>query len=260
MQPQTTFKRYEMKYMLTIAQYKALQQVMESRMERDSYGKHTIHNVYYDTPDFLLIRRSLEKPQYKEKLRVRCYGEPKTDSTAFIEVKKKYDGVVYKRRLSVKQSQVLPFLMEHQALAKPSQIGNEIDYFMHMYGNLQPAVALRYEREAYFDLAGTDFRMTFDQNISINPYDDPAHESAKRYAVIPAGNVLLEVKTAMGLPTWLLGFFADNGIFRQSFSKYGTAYQNILLPQQIAAAQALVQANAANTVVSMRKGGHTDVA
>ena len=94
---QDVFARYEKKYKLTLSQYAALRRWLQDRMEVDSYGLHTICNIYYDTPDFQLIRTSLEKPVYKEKLRLRSYGVPGGDTPVFVELKKKLDGVVYKR-------------------------------------------------------------------------------------------------------------------------------------------------------------------
>ena len=96
------FERYEKKYLLDENQYTELQKVLKGRFQIDNYGKTTINNIYYDTPESLLIRRSIEKPVYKEKLRVRSYGKADSETQVFIELKKKYKGIVYKRRTSMK--------------------------------------------------------------------------------------------------------------------------------------------------------------
>lgn len=95
---QSVFCRVEVKFMLTAAQYRALIPVLKQYMVPDDFFKSTISNLYYDTPDFRLIRTSLAKPRYKEKLRLRCYNVPAEESQSFVEIKKKVDGVVYKRR------------------------------------------------------------------------------------------------------------------------------------------------------------------
>lgn len=218
MTTQTVFKRYELKYMLTTAQYERLKTTVESFMELDQFGRHTIRNVYFDTPDYLLIRRSLEKPCYKEKLRVRSYGKDR--ERVFVELKKKFDGVVYKRRMELPRKEAFDFLAKGKPLAKPTQISREIDYFLRHYQTLQPMMNLDYEREAYFAKGGGELRMTFDHNI----------RQGEGRPILGAGFVLLEVKTALGIPPWLLEFFSQEQIYKTSFSKYGTAYEKHRLP------------------------------
>lgn len=230
MSTQNVFKRYELKYMLTSQQYKALRLAMAQHMELDAYGKHTIQNVYFDTPDYLLIRRSLEKPAYKEKLRIRSYGEATGKSAVFVELKKKFDGVVYKRRMALPLKQAYDFLMRGVPVQQDKQIANEISYFMKHYQTLAPMVGIDYEREAFFGREDGDFRMTFDHNIRMSDYNAPATEGS--HLVLEGDTVLLEVKTAMGLPQWLVEFFSANQIYKGSFSKYGTAYQKFLLGDQ----------------------------
>ena len=96
---QEIFKRYEKKYMLTQKQHDALIPVLERRMKADHYGEHTISNIYFDTRDYELVRKSIEKPEYKEKLRLRAYGKVTDNGVVYAELKKKFDGGVYKRRI-----------------------------------------------------------------------------------------------------------------------------------------------------------------
>ncbi len=227
----TTFKRYELKYLLTEDQYRSLQQVMDAHMKMDAYGKNTIRNIYFDAPDFLLIRRSLEKPMYKEKLRVRSYGNFTEKSAVFVEMKKKYDGVVYKRRLTLSQNEAFGFLVDRTPLEEETQIAKELAYFMEHYASLEPAIALHYEREAYFGLENKDFRMTFDHDIRINLDNVSLGNEGVFTPILNPNMVLLEVKTGMGIPAWLLQFFSENKIYKTSFSKYGTAYQKFVLPK-----------------------------
>ncbi len=227
---QTNFKRYELKYILTVEQYKTLLSQLPSDIKLDIYGRHKISNVYFDTDDYRVIRHSLEKPKYKEKLRVRCYGEPSEDVTAFIELKKKFQGVVYKRRVFSEQGKVFAYLCDEEDSLEQSQILSEIDYFKSCYGDLKPKVYLSYEREAFYSTLDENFRLTFDFNIATRNDDVSLYSSEKDMEVLSSDYVLLEVKTVLGLPSWFLEFLSENRIYKTSFSKYGTAYATYYLP------------------------------
>ena len=165
MDKQMIFKRYELKYLLTAAQKKCVLAAMAPYMRLDRYGRDTIRNIYFDTDNYRLIRRSMEKPVYKEKLRLRSYRQAAPDEEVYVELKKKYNGVVYKRRLVISQEQAIDCITSGKSLPADSQISREIDYFCSYYQNLKPAVFLSYEREAYYALDGSDFRVTFDENV-----------------------------------------------------------------------------------------------
>ncbi len=143
---QTVFKRYELKYLLTQAQKQAVLTAMAEHMELDQYGRTTIRNIYFDTENYRLIRRSIDKPAYKEKLRLRSYQQAGPDSTVFVELKKKYDSIVYKRRISLPEKKAMEWLLGKNHCRKDSQISKEVDYFLQFYGPLRPAVFLSYER------------------------------------------------------------------------------------------------------------------
>lgn len=226
---QNIFKRYELKYLITKDEERALFEIMNGYMTPDKFGKSTISNIYFDTPDKLLIRRSSEKPCYKEKLRVRSYGVAKENSTVFVELKKKYDGIVYKRRMDMTEKAATDYLTHHIPLAEPTQISKEIDYFLDFYGDIKPSVFLSYEREAFFSKTDGNFRMTFDENILMRDYDIALTAGIYGESILPRGMVLLEVKTALRLPKWLLDFLSENKIYKTSFSKYGSAYKKALL-------------------------------
>lgn len=162
---QTVFKRYEIKYMLTQEQKQKVLQAMEPYMALDDYGHTTIRNIYFDTDNYRLIRRSIDKPAYKEKLRVRSYTQANAHSTVFVELKKKYQSVVYKRRMALPELEAMQWLTKEQPLPKDTQISREIEYSLSYYRTLRPAVFLSYEREAYYEKNGGDFRVTFDDTI-----------------------------------------------------------------------------------------------
>ncbi len=228
---QTIFKRYEMKYKLTPAQCAALQEAMQGHMQQDAYGRHLIRNIYFDTPDYQIIRQSIEKPHYKEKLRLRQYGMPEAGKMAFIELKKKYDGIVYKRRIDLPQEAATAYLWQGEDSGQHSQILNEIDYFRHTHPTLQPRVYLSYQREAYFCPVDANFRITFDYNIKVRDTDISLAPSDADMAVLGDDTVLMEVKTVGGLPLWFTHFLSEHQIYKTSFSKYGTAYARYIQPR-----------------------------
>ena len=129
----TVFKRYELKYMLTLAQKERILAAMSPHMRPDQYGRTTIRNVYLDTGNYRLIRRSIEKPAYKEKLRIRSYSQAASDSTVFVELKKKYQKVVYKRRLPLSESDAMAWICQGRPCPVNTQISREIDYTNNYY-------------------------------------------------------------------------------------------------------------------------------
>lgn len=149
MNSQAVFQRYEIKYLLDRSQKEAVLAAMEPYMEPDAYGRSTIRNIYYDTDSYRLARRSGEQPVYKEKLRARSYGPAKPEDKVFVELKKKYQGVVYKRRIHIPEQAATDYLAGRADAPDRSQITEEIDYFLKFYRTLAPKVFLSYEREAY---------------------------------------------------------------------------------------------------------------
>ena len=159
------FERHEMKFLLNSRQRSMLERVIKSRMRPDEHGESTICNIYYDTPDYLLVRRSLDHPVYKEKIRMRSYGPAYEDDPVFLELKKKYKGVVFKRRISLPLSEAEAFMRREIPMPQNSQIGREIDWFCLSYQDLTPAAHINYDRNAWFDRSDPELRITFDRNI-----------------------------------------------------------------------------------------------
>ena len=228
---QTVFKRYELKYMLTLEQKAKVLAAMEPYMKLDKYGRTTIRNIYYDTDTYLLIRRSIEKPTYKEKLRIRSYSRANRDSTVFVELKKKYKSVVYKRRISLPEEEAMEWITGERHCHKHTQIANEIDYFLDYYKTLHPAVFLSYEREAFYARDGSDFRVTFDDNILCRQEDLSLESEVYGTPILPEGKVLMEIKCSGGIPLWMTEVLSREKIYKTSFSKYGTAYRTLIFPQ-----------------------------
>ena len=228
---QTVFKRYELKYLLTPEQKEKVLAAMQPHMKLDKYDRTTIRNLYYDTDTYLLIRRSIEKPAYKEKLRIRSYSRASSDSTVFVELKKKYKHVVYKRRISLPYTDAAAWLSKERHPDKHTQIANEIDYFMELYGTLHPTVFLSFEREAYYCKDGCDFRVTFDDNILCRQDDLSLESEVYGTPILPEGKVLMEIKCSGGIPLWMTHVLSKEKIYKTSFSKYGTAYGMLIFPQ-----------------------------
>ena len=228
---QTVFKRYELKYLLTAGQTEKVLRAMAEHMQPDAYGATTIRNLYYDTDTYLLIRRSMEKPAYKEKLRIRSYSRANADSPVFVELKKKYQSVVYKRRLCLANRDAAQWLEGQKPCGKKTQIAEEIDYVMKLYGSLHPVVFLSYERQAYYGREDADFRITFDDTILCRQEDLSLEAAVYGTPILPEGMTLMEIKCSGGIPLWMTRVLSEEKIYKTSFSKYATAYAKLIFPQ-----------------------------
>ena len=228
---QAVFKRYELKYLLDSEQKQKLLDAMEPFMALDEYGRTTIRNVYFDTENYRLIRHSIEKPAYKEKLRLRSYSRTAPGSEVFVELKKKYDSVVYKRRLAMTEPQAVGWLQGADGCVADSQISREIEYFRCFYETLRPTVFLSYEREAYFAKDGSDFRVTFDDTILCRETELTLDAPVYGRPLLEEGKVLMEIKCSGGIPLWMTAVLSREKIYKTSFSKYGTAYQTVIFPR-----------------------------
>lgn len=228
---QTVFKRFELKYLLNAEQKERVLQAMEPYMTLDGYGRTTIRNIYFDTDNYRLVRHSIEKPVYKEKLRIRSYRQAEEDSTVFVELKKKYRKVVYKRRVSLSEKEAMEWVSGRNRCRGDSQIAGEVDYFLKYYQQLYPTVFLSYEREAYYSNDGSDFRVTFDDTVLCRQEDISLESEVYGTPLLPEGKVLMEIKCSGGIPLWMTHVLSAEHIYRTSFSKYGTAYKTMIFPR-----------------------------
>lgn len=219
-----SFKRHEIKYLITINQYINLMDYLSDKVEKDVVYKSTIYNVYYDTDNFELIRKSIEKPIYKEKLRIRSYDKPTLDSSVYVELKKKHDYIVYKRREKIAYKYVLNNSFLECA---ETQIDKEIKYFNDFYGGLTPKMFLSYERGAYYFKDDKQIRITFDTNIKYRTENVNLLPSISDIKLLPNNLVLMELKVPFSIPYDLAKYLSSEKIFKTPFSKYGTAYKQI---------------------------------
>lgn len=233
---QTVFARKEVKYLLTQRQYLDLRAGLANQMAEDRYGLSTICNIYYDTPESYLITRSLEKPDYKEKLRLRSYGIPKPDTTVYLEIKKKVAGIVSKRRIGLTLREAEDYLNLDQYPAQDSQILREIDYLKHRLP-LVPMLFLAYDRIALAGIEDPAFRVTFDRRIRSRRDRLSLGQGHAGDLLLPETMVLMEAKIQGAAPLWFVRLLSELEIRRLSFSKYGAVCKKeagaLLLPKNM---------------------------
>ena len=229
MKKETVFQRYEFKYLLTRNQQARLLSAAGDRLRLDAYSHSSIRNLYLDTPDFRLIRRSLEKPVYKEKLRLRSYSRAEGDTPVFMELKKKYRSIVYKRRLTLPHEQALNCLTQDCSWPE-TQIGREIGYSMRFYPDLAPRVFLSYERDSWL-APESGLRVTFDDAIRFRTEALTLDSDPWGTPLLGPDQMLMELKAPGAIPLWMVHLLTELSLYKASFSKYGTAYQ-ILLEQE----------------------------
>lgn len=217
-----TFKRKEVKFLLTIDQKEAFMKSIQEFIQDDAFGEYTICNIYYDTPDSRLIRRSIEKPVYKEKMRVRSYGQATDESKVFIELKKKYQGIVYKRRIAMPMEEANNYIEGNSC--RNGQVESEINYFLEMYNGISPAMFISYDRRAYFVTEDPELRITFDDNILWREEDLSLESEIYGNTILDQDQCIMEIKCAGAMPLWLVRALAEHKIYKTSFSKYGKAY------------------------------------
>ena len=233
---QATFERYEKKYLLTAAQYRQFRERTRHRLAVDQYGRSTILSVYYDTPDARMIRASMEKPVYKEKLRLRSYGRPGAGDAVFVELKKKYRGIVYKRRVEMPLNAAQAWL-GGQGKAPDGQIGREIAYTLARYENLAPAMFIAYDRVALYGKDDPLLRVTFDSRLLFRHEALTLADGAWGEPLLDPAARLMEVKLPGAMPLWLAHLMDELKIYPASFSKYAAAYQRTLCPVRMGGAQ-----------------------
>lgn len=227
----STFRRVEKKYRMNREQYEEFMKRAAGYIELDEYGLHTISNIYYDTEYYDLIRNSIEKPKYKEKFRIRGYGKVTEDSRIFLEIKKKYRGIVYKRRTSLTVKETREYLEKRIFPGNGDQIMREIEYFFQFY-KPEPKLYLAYDRMAYAGTEDSSLRLTIDQNIrSRREHLDLTYGDEGQ--CIDKDGYLMEIKVPAAYPVWLARLLSELEIYPVSFSKYGTVYKESILEEEM---------------------------
>ncbi len=228
---QESFARVETKYLLTLSQTAVMEMgLMRLGFEKSDFGSPSVHSLYYDTDDFALIRASLERPGYKEKLRLRAYGEPGNLAKSFVEIKKKYNGVVYKRRTEMPLEEAMNALSRGRMPEKAGQVGREVGWMMRRY-SLHPAAVISYDRDAWFCREQPGVRITFDRSLAFRDWEPDLNIRTAGIPLLSADRRLMEIKTGGTYPLWLVRLLQEAGIQRTHFSKYGLAYLQYIRPR-----------------------------
>ncbi len=217
------FERYELKYMLKMDEYLKFKEELLNYMKVDQYGISTIQSVYFDTPSNLLIRNSLDKPAFKEKIRLRSYGLSDSSKNCYLEIKRKALGLVYKRRIQIKELKAYDF-MNYKENFNDTQISKELTYLRNHYKNLIPSMLIIYERESFYK-ENSEVRVTFDFNPRYRKYDLNLHTSLEGIPLFDSDVVLMEIKVLNNMPLWLSELITKAKFKRYSVSKYGEAYK-----------------------------------
>lgn len=225
---QRTFRRVEKKYLISKNEYQQIIDLAQEKLIKDKYFESTICNIYFDSDNHDLIIQSIEKPIYKEKIRLRSYNTPKMNSKVFFEIKKKYRGVVSKRREVMTLKSVYNYL--EKGIMEDSQIMREIDYCFKYY-KLKPSLYLAYDRYSYLDNEGLGFRLTFDYNVRSRVDDLRIEKGDYGEKYFDDDTFIMEVKCLGAMPLWFCDILSKLKIYPISFSKYGKIYQKRVLEE-----------------------------
>lgn len=223
-----SFKRYEKKYILTPGQFENFMKVASEHLQPDEYFKSQVNSIYYDTDDFSLIRQSIESPIYKEKLRIRSYGIPEKDGTVFVELKKKYKGIVYKRRVEMTACQAEDWLSGKSDAPADTQITREIGWFLKM-NPITPKAFIGSDRTSYIDKDDQELRITIDSGIRWRDSDLSLMLGDNGQELLKDNSSLMEIKIPEAAPIWLAKLLSNENIFPTTYSKYGTCYKSEIL-------------------------------
>ena len=232
-----TFKRYEYKYILNGQTYAAIMRGISPYVEADPYcvdGKrYSLYNIYYDTEDYSVIRHSVSSPAFKEKLRLRSYyQDPKPDDKVFVELKKKADGCVNKRRISLRYEDAVALIQTGRGVKNGNflndQVLKEIEYYISTHPIAQKTY-VAYDRAAFFLKEDKNIRITFDTELRAGPAE-LGEDGALPLA--DSDTYIMEIKISNRIPLWLAKLLSENGVYRHGFSKYGTYYKTKILPER----------------------------
>lgn len=225
------FRRVEKKYVINQKQYESLTDAIKEKMVEDEHGKSTICNIYFDTEQYELIRHSITSPVFKDKIRLRSYNIPNKNSTVYLEIKRKYDGVVSKRRIETSLNRFYSYA-ENNNQMEEGQIEKELAYYFKHY-QLIPTMFLSYKRTAYYEKENRDFRLTFDNDILARNYDLQLEKGNYGTRIYNKEQYIMEIKTLGAMPMWFVKILNELKICPCGFSKYGMAYQELILKENI---------------------------
>ncbi|MBR3311836.1 MAG: polyphosphate polymerase domain-containing protein [Solobacterium sp.] len=218
------FQRTEDKYVINEDQAEMFLEACDAYIKKDLYYSYTVHSLYYDSPGNDLMIRGLEKPMYKTKIRLRSYGDPAENSAVYIETKKKFGDIVYKRRLGMSAEEATDYLEYGIPHHLKNNTADEIEYLLNLY-NPEAKALILYDRTCYAAVSEKDVRITFDRNIRYRTQSPDLYEKGNEKLLSP-GTIVMEIKVSDRYPMWLCRVLTAMRLYRSSFSKYGTIYKN----------------------------------
>lgn len=223
------FRIVEKKYILSKEQYENVKKELYKYMIEDEHGKSTICNIYFDSAQYDLVKHSITKPVFKDKIRLRSYNIPTLQDTVFLEIKRKFDGVVSKRRIGIKLIDFYRYLENKDSLnVLDVQVKKELDYYFNHY-SLRPAMFVSYYRRAYYGIDDRDLRITFDSNVIARDYNLSLEKGNYGENIFAPNKYIMEVKTLGSMPMWLVKILNEVQISPCGFSKYGEGYTQLVL-------------------------------
>lgn len=231
-QTKLSFTRYEKKYLLSPQQYGRLWAELEAYIEPDEHPHSTVCSLYYDSADFALIRHSIDAPVYKEKLRVRSYNVPGAQDMVFVELKKKFKGVVYKRRVEMGAAAAAAYLEGAASAPENSQMMRELDWFLKE-NSISKKMFIACDRNAFRAKDNHELRVTFDRDIRWRDTELELTAGSHGAPLLEDDQVLMEIKSPGAMPMWLARMLSEQGLFPQGFSKYGHCYKDNVLKKYI---------------------------
>jgi SPX domain protein involved in polyphosphate accumulation len=237
------FKRYEKKYLVTREQGTALQELFLRHMEADRYGSYLVQNLYFDTDNWDAIRESVDKPIYKEKMRLRCYGVPQQGTDLFLELKKKYKGIVYKRRVAIPSASLSGKTVRDAVCTEPSQIARELGFYLKSNA-VSEKIYIAYRRVALAGVQDDGLRVTFDTDLCFRTDRLDFTHPHVGLPILPGNDMLMEIKTLGGMPMWMVRILSESKIYPTTFSKYGVCYTEHILGQSEESADRMVKLSA----------------
>ncbi len=223
------FRRVEKKYIISKNEYLKIREEIDKYVKMDEYGKSTICNIYFDTDKYELISHSITKPYFKEKVRLRSYNVPNENSMVYLEIKRKEESIVGKRRIGMKLNDFNKYMNNNKLVSNSNiQIKNELDYYFDRL-DLHEKMYISYDREAYFDKTNPDFRITFDSNIKARDYNLDLSKGSYGRFILEPDKYIMEVKTLESIPLWFVKLLTECKVMPCGFSKYGEAYTQLVL-------------------------------
>jgi len=218
----TIIDRMEQKYFISFEKFNKLMNLIKDKLVKDKYFDERIYNVYFDNDDYDLIIKSLDKPVYKEKIRLRSYSRANSNTNVFLEMKKKFDGHGNKRRVDINYLEAKNYIDNNVLPETNKQIMMELDYVFKK-NDLKPKISLTYDRLSYAFKEDETYRITFDTNIRYSNKKLDLVDLDDEECLFDDGYIM-EVKTLKGYPVWFINALSNLKIYPVSYSKVGEAY------------------------------------